>query len=62
MVGDHSKPGVETRFQCLWGGLIPIRVLRKNREMRETHHGRHAFFVVSQFIEPLAEHFDQGIK
>jgi hypothetical protein len=42
--------------------LIPIRMLNTNIEMRETHHGTQPFFVLSQFIETLAEDFNQQIK
>jgi len=37
-------------------------MLKTHIEIRETHHRTQAFFVISQFVETLAENFDQQIK
>jgi hypothetical protein len=46
----------------LYRRLIPIRGLKRNIEMRETHHRSQTCIVVSQFIETPAEFVTQEIE
>src|SRR5260221_14217169 len=59
---DFQEMSLDCLFAWFDDCLIPIRILNTHIEMRKSHHGRNTFFVISQFIESLAEHFNEGIK
>jgi hypothetical protein len=43
-------------------GVIPIRMLKCNIEMRKAGQRTQPFFIISEFIETLAQELDERFK